>query len=547
MLNLKRCYEILEIQPDASLDEAKQAFRDLVSIWHPDKYCHNSRLMEKADRKLKEINWAWEQFQAFSREQERAEEERAQNERENPERQRQQRKKSLMKLAELKPTDLDIKSIIYADLARQAYRALRAGCHSYDPDPGLSNQEEAYVPSEPDAAGRKNRGDPAKNVQPGLREGTAGYVLLKEAVADHVQRNPDEHDFLKRSARLQGFTDQDRTHETHQETTTEVSRKMTLLSESYVQGRREKNIEERLERQKLRRELEESEEKTHNEQKQKHRIFMEHYLEKYRSWLADEKEKFIAAEHEKQRRSGIYRVLRGVERHKEFPYGIPHIQLIFIPGGTFAMGRNDRSTLFSKIVGYSNSHPRHTVTVRDFYLSKYPVTEKQWSRAMGIETSEHQYNLPVQLCWSDAQKFISKLNEITGLHFRLPTEAEWEYAARSGGKDERWPEENSGSTILEHASVGRSLVGLQQPNGLGLYDMLGNVREWSGDWYDPKYYADSVELDPTGPERGSRKVIRGNVFIDAVGNPMLSDSFCRNFLPVTKFNKAGFRLAHSLM
>jgi formylglycine-generating enzyme required for sulfatase activity len=236
-----------------------------------------------------------------------------------------------------------------------------------------------------------------------------------------------------------------------------------------------------------------------------------------------------------------------VEKQKEFPYGIPLIQMVFIQGGLYAMGRDDRGSLMTKVVGHANSHPRHMVSISNFYLSKYPVTEKQWSRAMGIETPEHGHNLPVLLCWSDVQKFIGKLNGITGLNFRLPTEAEWEFAARSGGRDERWPDENEGSTIFEHASVGRGHVGLFQPNGLGLYDMLGNVGEWSADWYDPKYYANSPEPDPAGPDRGDRKVIRGNVYIDAIGNPMISDSFSRNFLPVNRFNRAGFRLAHSLL
>ena len=211
------------------------------------------------------------------------------------------------------------------------------------------------------------------------------------------------------------------------------------------------------------------------------------------------------------------------------------------------MGRDDRSSLFGKITGSSNSHPRHTVTLRDFYLSKYPVTEKQWSRAMGVETPEQSFNMPVQLNWSDVQRFIGRLNEITGLSFRLPTEAEWEFAARSGGSDEHWPGADSGSSLFEHASVGRSQVGLQQPNRLDLCDMLGNVGEWTGDWYDPKYYSGSAEFDPSGPERGNRKVIRGNVIFDAIGNPMISDSFSRSSLAVTRFNRAGFRLAHSLL
>ena len=104
---MKRCYEILEIRPNASLDVAKQVFRDLVNIWHPDKYGHNPRLMEKAELKMKELNWAWDQFQAFAREQERVAEERRQRGRAEAEQRRRQREKDLMVLSELRTTELE--------------------------------------------------------------------------------------------------------------------------------------------------------------------------------------------------------------------------------------------------------------------------------------------------------------------------------------------------------------------------------------------------------------------------------------------------------
>lgn len=547
MYNMRRCCEILDIRPNASFDEAKQAFRDLVNVWHPDKYSNNPRLMEKADVKLKEINWAWEQFQACAREQERLEEHQRHKEREEAKRQHQSREKKLMVLSELRTSDLDITATISTDIVRNAYRHQPSGGHHYDPDPGLSKQDAAFVQPETSAAGKTGRGGHAEEDRPGFSGEAGGYVLLKEAVVDHVQRHPDVHDSLVRSVKALGLAGHDRIHDPHRETVTEVNRKMTLLSECYVQERREKNRQERLGQQEIQREIEENLDKTHYERKQNHRVFTERYLDRYRSWLADERERFEAAEHVQQRRSGIYRVLRGVEKQREFPYGIPHVRMILIPGGTFAMGRDDKSSLLNKITGHSNSHPRHTVTLRDFYLSKYPVTEKQWSRAMGVETPELYQNMPVQLNWNDVQRFIGRLNDITGLSFRLPTEAEWEYAARSGGVDEKWPGEKEGATIFEHASVGRSHVGLQQPNGLGLCDMLGNVAEWSGDWYDSKYYARSAELDPNGPELGIRKVVRGSVIFDAVGHPMISDAFSRGFLPVSRFNRAGFRLAHSLL
>src|SRR3989338_10514354 len=151
--------------------------------------------------------------------------------------------------------------------------------------------------------------------------------------------------------------------------------------------------------------------------------------------------------------------------------------MVFIKGGCFQMGDTFGG-------GDTDEQPVHKVCVDDFHMGKYEVTQKEWVDVMGTNPSHFKGcdNCPVEnVSWDDIQEYINKLNQKTGKKYRLPTEAEWEYAARSGGKNEKyaggnnidsvgWYDGNSGSKTHP--------VGQKQPNGLGLYDMIGNVLEW---------------------------------------------------------------------
>ena len=191
------------------------------------------------------------------------------------------------------------------------------------------------------------------------------------------------------------------------------------------------------------------------------------------------------------------------------------IDMVRVEAGTFTMG----ATAEMKIP-WDDEKPTHRVTLtNDYYIGKYEVTQALWKAVMGNNPSSFKGdNLPVEeVSWDDCQDFISKLNRITGKTFRLPTEAEWEYAARGGNKsrgyqysgssnlsDVAWYKDNSGSKT--HA------VGTKQPNELGIYDMCGNVWEWCQDWYGK--YSSSSQVNPTGATSGSSRVNRGGCLIN---------------------------------
>lgn len=191
------------------------------------------------------------------------------------------------------------------------------------------------------------------------------------------------------------------------------------------------------------------------------------------------------------------------------------MEFMLIPDGEFLMGAED---------GEENEKPVHRVRItKPFYLGKYPVTQEQWQMVMGNNPSHFTGNLirPVEnVSWNDAQKFLQQLSaREEGMSYRLPTEAEWEYAARAGattaycfGDDPKllgqyaWYDENSGNTTHP--------VGQLKPNGWGLYDVHGNVWEWVQDWYDVAYYQSSPADDPLGPQQGQMRMLRGGAYWD---------------------------------
>lgn len=190
------------------------------------------------------------------------------------------------------------------------------------------------------------------------------------------------------------------------------------------------------------------------------------------------------------------------------------MELVWVEGGTFTMGSNDARGVDKR---YESTRPEHTVGVGGCYMGRYEVTQGQWRAVMGENPSHFTGNdsLPVeQVTWADAQRFVTLLSQLTGLLFRLPTEAEWEYAARGGNRADGQPYAGCDRNHLpEYAwfcvnSEGHTHpVGRLRPNVLGLYDMGGNVAEWCSDWMAP--YMEAAQKDPRGPKEGDSRVLRG--------------------------------------
>ena len=186
-------------------------------------------------------------------------------------------------------------------------------------------------------------------------------------------------------------------------------------------------------------------------------------------------------------------------------------KMIKVEGGTFSMG----ATSEQGSDAYDDEKPVHSVTISDYHIGETEVTQELWQAVMGSNPScfKGDNQLPVErVSWYDCQEFIKELNRLTGKKFRLPTEAEWAYAAR-GGKYSRGYKYSGSNDADEVAWYARNSgdethhVKTKKANELGLYDMSGNVWEWCNDWYGS--YQSNSQTNPTGPLEGESRVLRG--------------------------------------
>ena len=207
-------------------------------------------------------------------------------------------------------------------------------------------------------------------------------------------------------------------------------------------------------------------------------------------------------------------VLEGAQpesKNRIVQVGNVRFEMVYVEGGTFQMGATEEQGEDA----FDREKPVHRVTLSSYLIGKHEVTQALWEEVMGVNPSVNKQggDYPVEyVSWNDCQEFIKKLNARTGMKFRLPTEAEWEYAARGGNRGKGykyaggdnldevgWFIDNSGN--LTHP------VGEKKPNELGLYDMSGNVWEWCQDWRGA--YSSEAQKNPAGPQSGRGRVLRG--------------------------------------
>jgi serine/threonine protein kinase len=216
-------------------------------------------------------------------------------------------------------------------------------------------------------------------------------------------------------------------------------------------------------------------------------------------------------------------------------------RLIAIPDGSFKIGN---------ISGDLAENPEKTVRINGFKLGETEVTQKQWRLVMGHDTSHFKgcNDCPVDsVSWNDVQEFLKKLNEQTGLSFRLPSEAEWEYACRSAGKDEKYCGGNNESKLAwygENSEEKTHPVAQKQANGLGLYDMSGNVWEWTQDCWQNSYTVASSDDQAWEQDTCTQRVLRGGSWIGVAGSLSSTDRF--RSPAANSSQNFGFRVAHDM-
>ena len=242
-------------------------------------------------------------------------------------------------------------------------------------------------------------------------------------------------------------------------------------------------------------------------------------------------------------------VLEGAQpesKNRIVQVGNVRFEMVYVEGGTFRMGATEEQGEDA----WDDENPVHRVTLSSYLIGKHEVTQALWEEVMGSNPSHNKQggDYPVEcVSWNDCQEFIEKLNARTGMMFRLPREAEWEYAARGGNRSKGY--KYAGSNNLDDVgwygdNSGRHTypVGEKKPNELGLYDMSGNVLEWCQDWYGA--YSSEAQTNPTGPQSRDFRVLRG-------GGSWYDARCCRvsdrnSFDPGDRDDSFGLRLVLSL-
>jgi formylglycine-generating enzyme required for sulfatase activity len=223
------------------------------------------------------------------------------------------------------------------------------------------------------------------------------------------------------------------------------------------------------------------------------------------------------------------------------------MEFLLVKGGCYQMGDTFGD-------GYENEKPVHEVCLDDFYIAKFKVTQGQWKHVLGTDPSHFKNcdDCPVEnVSWNDTQEFIRVMNRRTGKNYRLLTEAEWEYAARSRGKREKWAGTSSVSELGDYAwysgnSDGQTHpVGRKKPNGIGIYDMSGNVWEWVQDIYNSNAYSFHSRNNPVYIGIGTGHVFRGGSWYYHPKGIRTTFRDHRSPLIVIRHHNVGLRLARS--
>jgi len=203
---------------------------------------------------------------------------------------------------------------------------------------------------------------------------------------------------------------------------------------------------------------------------------------------------------------------------------IDESRFVRISPGTFMMGCSN-----GDVHCKPEEKPAHRVEItKAFEIAKYEVTQAEWVAVMGMDVNYSEFkgmDHPVEnVGWADAQQFLLKLNATQdGYRYRLPTEAEWEYAARAGTTDPYPGPADQMGWYFENSKAQTHPVGQKQPNPWGLYDMSGNVWEWTADWYDETYYQSAPSVNPAGPSRGRFHTMRGGSWVDGMESGRVSN------------------------